>query len=124
MGLFSSKSSTQTETTSQNAGFSEIGGSATSINLNLKDNRSGTVNVLDGGAITKAFDFAGAAQSQALKQVELAGAQSAALVKESIAAVSESARNETENVTLAAVKWGALALIAWAVAGALRRGGA
>ena len=60
-GAFESTSSTQTTTTTQNAGFSETGGSAISLNLTGGGKRSTvspTVNVLDGGAVKLGFDTA------------------------------------------------------------------
>lgn len=125
MGIFDSKSTTSSRTTTQNAAFSEIGGSASSLNLDVQGGKKGTtttnVNVLDGGAIGQAFTFAAGAQSEALKQVELAGSRAAGMAKESLAAVSENARSETENVTLTAIKWGAVAAVALAAFGFFRR---
>lgn len=124
MGMFSSESRSRVSTASQSAGFSEVGGAAQSVNLNVGGKSRATVTALDGGAIGQAFGFAAGAQSAAFKQVELAGAQSAALVRESVAAVTESARGDAENVTITAIKWGAVAFAAWALMGALRRSAA
>jgi hypothetical protein len=58
-GPFSSESTTQTTTTTQNAGFSETGGAAISLNLTGGGKRSNvapTVNILDGGAVKAAID--------------------------------------------------------------------
>ena len=102
MGLFSSsksKSSSKTyvNTTTQNAGFSEVAGPAISSqgegnsiagngNIGFRGN-SNNINVLDGGAIARAFDFA-----------ENANTAAQGSVRESVAAVTESARAETENI--------------------------
>lgn len=101
MGLFSSsksRSSVTNNTTTQNAGFSEIAGPAASNqgkdtnnitgngNIGFRGN-SNTVNVLDGGAIEKAFSFA-----------ENANVSAAGSVREAVASVTESARAETENI--------------------------
>lgn len=101
MGLFSSsksKSTSKVYTTTQNAGFQEVAGPAASNQGSDTNNITGagnigfrgssnTVQVLDGGAINRAFEFA-----------ELSSGNAAAAVKESVAAVTESARAETENV--------------------------
>lgn len=63
-GPFSSESSTNTTTTTQNAGFSETGGAAISLNLTGGGKRSTvnpTVNILDGGAVKLGFETANAA---------------------------------------------------------------
>lgn len=114
---FSSESRTSTTTTTQNAGFSEVGGQALSINLTgggKKSSQATTVNILDAGAIDKAFTFAGQAQAGALRQVELAGNTTAQTVREAVAAVSESGRTETENLAQAAMRWGTYALLGYA----------
>lgn len=107
MGLFSSsksKSKKTNITNTQNTGFSEVSGSASAIQgtgnrisadqMGVDGNQSSVikgsrnqVNYLDGGAIERAFKFA-----------ETASGQAAATVSESVAAVNESARAETENV--------------------------
>lgn len=121
MGLFSSKSSSATTTTNQNAGFSEIGGSAVSLNVSGASGKGSrqdtTINMLDGGALKSAFDFSTGITGEALKQVELAGTRSSAALTEAVKAVSESNRAETENVWREALKWGVIALLGW---GALR----
>lgn len=125
MGFFDSKSTTRNETVSQNAGFSEVSGPAVSVNVKgggKKSSTPTTVNLLDGGAIAKSYEFAEAAMTSSARQVELAGAGARDLVKESIAAVSENARSETENVSILALKWGALAFIAYAALRAFGKG--
>lgn len=101
MGLFSSsksRSSSTVNTTTQNAGFSEVAGPAASNQGSNTNNVTGTgnigfrgnsnsINVLDGGAIERAFDFA-----------ENANTAAAGSVRESIAAVTDAARTETESV--------------------------
>lgn len=115
LGPFSSESRTEASPITQSAAFSEIGGAATSLNINSRGKRAGaTVNLLDGGAIQSSFAFASSAQAEALRQVESAGARYDSTVREAIAAVSESARDDAENVTLTAIKWGAFALLGWA----------
>lgn len=106
MGLFSSKSKSTTTnyTTTQNAGFSEIGGSALAL-----QGSNNAVSFSDQGAIQAATDIA----TQSLRQVELAGSNTRATVGEAVKAVTESARAETENIVLTAVKWGAIAFIGW-----------
>lgn len=119
-GPFSSESNSRTDTTTQNAAFSEIGGAATS--LNVKAGKRSVVQALDGGAVAGALDLTRATTDAALRQVELAGSRSADLVRESVAAVAEGARSETENVSLTAIKWGALAAVALAAVGMFRKG--
>lgn len=58
-GAFSSESSTRTDTTSQNAGQSEIGGAAYSVNLSGGGKNSRTsVTLTDQGAVTAGIDAA------------------------------------------------------------------
>lgn len=118
MGFFDSKSSSKTETTNQNAGFSEIGGSAVSLNVSGAAGKGSrqdtTINMLDGGAISGAFGFASDAQREALRQVELAGANTRQAVTEAVTAVSESARTESENLIQQALKWGTFAVLGYA----------
>lgn len=119
-GPFSSDSKSSTTTTTQNAGFSEIGGSATSLNITgggKKSRQDISVNMLDGGAIKDSFAFASGVTGEALKQVELAGTRASSALTEAVKAVSESNRAETENVWREALKWGVIALLGW---GALR----
>ncbi len=128
MGLLaSSRSSTLNAPTAFNTGFSEIGGPATSVNVNLtgaKVGKRGTlapvINLTDQGALAKAAEIS--AQSQRSVQ-ELGGTLADAIGRAftatqeataaSIAAVSESQRGEVENVSLSLVKWGALAAAAY-----------
>jgi len=63
-GPFSSESKSSTTTTTQNAGFSEIGGAATSLNITGGGKKSNQiVNVLttDYGALAAAQDLTGGA---------------------------------------------------------------
>lgn len=118
MGIFDSKSSSEQTTTSQNGGFSEVGGSAQAVNLSFgKKSKNNAVTLTDYGAVSSAFGFG----SQALKQIELLGAQSAAGIEKAISAVNESARSETENVAVNWGKWVALAAIAFFVANAFAK---
>lgn len=113
MGVFDSKSDARV--TNQNAGFSEVDGSAVSINLTGGGKNSSvtpTINMLDGGAINGAFAFAGDALERSLRQVEVAGENSSAALSSAIKAVSESARTETENVFLQGGKWLVIAVVA------------
>lgn len=119
MGIFDSTSNSDQTTTSQNAGFSEIGGNANSFNLSLgKKSKGNTFNVLDGGAISRAFDFGGAA----LKSVEVLGASNSASIDKALAALNESARSDSENVLVTVGKWAAIAAIAYFGFRALARG--
>jgi hypothetical protein len=123
-GPFSSESSSTVETTSTafNQGFSEIGGAATSINLNIagkksKGGISPVINLTDQGAIKAAQEIS----SASIRSVELFGSNLTQLFEElgnqlrgqgadAISAVTEANRGEVENIALQAMKWGALAL--------------
>lgn len=124
-----SSSSTKQYTGSQAAGFSEIAGPATSVNLSFqgKVSKKATfapqITLTDQGAIKEARAIA----EQSGRQVELfAGTLASALgdafagiqssTGQAIEAVSSSNRSETENLGLAALKWGALAFGAYALA--------
>lgn len=110
IGAFSSESSSSTTTTSQSSGFSEISGVAQSLNLSTgKKSKNNTLNLLDGGAISKAFDFG----AQALKQVEIAGTNNASSIRDAISAVTESSRGEGENIAITLAKWGAIAAMVY-----------
>jgi hypothetical protein len=109
-GAFNSESSSETSTTTQNAGFSEVSGFASSVNLSTgKKSKYTTVNLLDGGAIGKAFDFGAAA----LKQIELAGENNKLTSSGAITAVKESARSEGENIAITVAKWAAIAAMVY-----------
>lgn len=125
-GIFSPSSETQSVPTAFNTGFSEIGGPAYSVNLNVagKVGKRATVapviNLTDQGALARAAEIS--AQSQRSVQ-ELGGTLADAIARAfsatqqstaaSIAAVSESQRGEVENISLSLVKWGALAAAAY-----------
>ncbi len=86
---FSSDSEVTNRTETQNAGFSEIRGPALALH--------GTGNLLeftDAGAIEAGREVALAG----LEQVELAGQRTSRTVGRAVEAVSESAREETENL--------------------------
>jgi hypothetical protein len=118
--LFGSKSKSVSNPVSQNAAFSEIGGNANSVNLNVGGSNS-TVSVLDGGAINTAFEFAGQFGSDALRQVELAGVRSSAQLSSAIDAVSANARSDSSNFGQQAIKWGAIVAVVVALAWAATR---
>jgi hypothetical protein len=110
-GFFNSTSNPETNTYNQNAGFSEVGGSATSINLVTGKKSKGTNNItlLDGGAIERAFAFGG----DALKQVELAGNNTRSVLADAIDKISQASRSEQENVAITLGKWALIAAIAY-----------
>lgn len=131
-GAFSSSSKTKVDTTSQayNTGFSEIAGPATSVNFSLVGTRIGkkatfapTIALTDHGALARANEIAGASLFQVQNAVgalggfftQALGAVSASQ-SQAVEAVSSSNRTETENLGLAALKWGALAFGAYALA--------
>lgn len=125
IGAFSSDSRTRVDTrnTPFSTGFSETSGPATSINLNIATGTKSrsyvnpTINLTDQGALKAASDIA----ARSLDEVQSFGARlESALVKAlaavsaqsdtAIEAVSSANRSETENIGLAAIKWGALVL--------------
>lgn len=111
MGFLDSKSDARQ--TSQNAGFSEIAGPAQSLNVTGGGKKSTQViQMLDGGAVAGAFQFAGDALERSLRQVEVAGSQASSAIGSAIGAVKESARSETENVFLQGGKWLVIGLVA------------
>lgn len=111
-GFFGSGAkSAQTTTTTHETGFSEIGGSAQSVNLSGLGKNS-NVSILDAGAIDRAFSFAGDALERSLRQVEVASSSSAGAMGDALRAVAENARSETENVLLQGGKWLVIAVIA------------
>lgn len=140
IGAFSSESDTRVETTNTafNQGFSEIGGAATSINLNItgkqKVGKGGslvpTVNLTDHGALATAqgivqsalaqLESFGATVGQAISG---ANANAGAAQAGALGLATEAGRSETENVTLNAIKWGALALVAYFIARSFWKGG-
>lgn len=105
-GLFGgskSKSSTSSTVTSQSGGFSEIAGNAVQLQ------GGGQVNVLDQGAIEKAFSFA-----------EQVTAVNSGVTQQALTAVGESRKAESENISGKAITYGSYAAIAVAVAWAIR----
>lgn len=124
MNIFGSSSKTTSNPVSQNTAFSEIGGNANSLNLNLASgkNSSNSINVLDGGAINTAFGFAGQFGRDALHQVELAGERSSAQLSAAIGAVSENARSDSGNFGQQAIKWTAIVAVVVALAWAVTKG--
>ena len=128
-GLISSSSTPISSPTSFGAGFSEVGGTVQPINVNIsgkvksKAGVSPVINLTDHGAVAAAAKVS----SESLKQVELIGTRLSATVdkvlqaitastKVSTEAVSSANRTETENLGLAAIKWGALVAGAFVLA--------
>jgi len=112
----------ETVSTAFNTGFSDIAGPATSINLNIAGKKakapiSAVVNLTDQGALKAASDIA----TRSLDEVQSFAARLEAALTNALAAlsaqsgtaieaVSSANRSETENLGLAAIKWGTLAL--------------
>lgn len=110
MGLWStSKSASSTLTNTQNTAFSDLNDS---VAMSLMGSGH-TVSVLDGGAIKGAFDFAQASNNASLDLVKNINASTSRTLAESISAVSESARSESENVVLQLQRTAFYALLAW-----------
>ena len=126
-GFFGSGSKTSKSTnytTSQSAGFSELGTGATAVAV--QGDIAGGINLSDFGALDTARQIAEAS----LAQVELAGKQASDTVSDALArtsstvsnaigAVSQSARAETENILIQGFKYlavvGAIFAIAYGV---------
>lgn len=127
-GFFGSgaKSSTTTSQTTNNtneAGFSEVHDSQV-VSVQGSGNN---LTLSDYGAINAATDIA----KESLNQVELANDNATSLVSsalsstadtvtQAVAAVSESARAETENIIINIAKWAAIAGMVFAAAWALK----
>lgn len=108
IGSKKSKSTTNVSTTTQNAGFSEIGGNAVAV-----QGSGNNIQLLDQGAVEKAFSFAESVSS-------LANASTKGIVEQSIAAVADSRKTESENISGKAITYFAYAAIAGAIAWAIR----
>lgn len=118
MGLFGgSKSSTSTENTNTEQVFSDISDNA-SIQSIVGDGN--TVSFSDHGAIGKAFDFAGSTSSEAFNFVEDITAGANKLASDSIKAVNESAREDTENVLLNLQKFAIYGGLIWGAVEAMK----
>lgn len=114
-GVGESTSSSKTENT--NSAFSDINDQATVANFqNIGKGKNSKINIsmLDGGAISKAFDFAGAQSSNAYDFSRDVAKSAAGSVSEAVKAVSESARTETENIFINLQKYALYGLIVWA----------
>lgn len=113
MALFGgSKSNVSNIVETQNAGFSEIAGPAVAI-----QGEGNAVTLTDQGALAVAQSIV----DRALEQVELAGARTAQTVSQSVAAVAEAGRAETENITRDALRYATYAAVAIAALYALGR---
>lgn len=115
MGMGSSKSKSTNENV--NSAFSDINDNASvnsvqGIKLSGK-NSSASFNLLDGGAIGKAFDFAGSMGAQAYDFSRDVQKTTASTVGEAVKAVSESARSETENIFINLQKYALYGAIIW-----------
>lgn len=109
MGLFgggNSKSYSTTET--QTSGFSEVTGEVANI-----QGDSNAVTLTDQGAIENALKFAGETVDRSLGSVEVASNQATARASEAIAAVSESARGEVQDLGREAIKWGVFGVLGY-----------
>lgn len=116
LGLGASQSKSTTSNT--NAGFSDINDNATvnnfqNLDLGKGKNSQVSINVLDGGAISKAFNFAGAQSANAYDFSRDVAKTAAGSVSEAVKAVSESARTETENIFINLQKYALYALVIW-----------
>lgn len=121
LGLGASQSNAKSEST--NSAFSDINDNATVNNFQhvgtgKKSNVS--ISVLDGGAISKAFDFAGAQSSNAYDFSRDVAKSAAGSVSEAVKAVSESARTETENIFINLQKYALYGALIWGAVKILR----
>lgn len=112
MALFGgSKSTSLSETTTQNAGFSDLT-SSTAVNLQGDSN---TVTVTDQGAVKSAFDFASGVTMESGKLLRDMSSATAQTVSESIKSVTEAGRTESENLIANIQKFAIYGIAAWAV---------
>lgn len=133
MGWNRSNSTTNSETSSNNSGFSDIRDS--SINsiqgLKIANNAGGgkvgsggdaitNFSILDGGAIKDSFEFADSAlglvskaNSQAYDFASDISSTTASQIGDAITKVSESARSETENILISLQKYALYGALIW-----------
>lgn len=108
MGFFDSKSTTTNETTTQNTGFSDIGGSAVAI-----QGTGNRVQFTDQGALK----LAGQIADRSFNQVELSNKSAFQGIAQAVDAVSTAAAEESENIVSNLKSLAFMGIIAWAVVG-------
>lgn len=137
MPLSSSSNRYESNPNSMNAGFSEVNGAATNVSLNLggknKIKKGATlapvVNLTDQGAINAAM----AINDKAIRSIEQSSKAVTDVVKsvvrelrasgdKAVAGVVEAGRGDVENISVTAIKYGALALAAFLVVRAFAGG--
>ena len=116
-GIFNSKSDSKTDSTNNNSGFSDINDGSVVTSLQGIEvsgkNASSTINMLDGGAIAKSFDFAGGVAAQGYDFARDVQKSTASTVEGAVRAVSESARSETENIFINLQKYALYGVMIW-----------
>lgn len=118
MGWFSMGESSSSSNDKRNeSAVSDIndGSSVSSIQgIETKGKNSNiSFSLLDGGAIGKAFDFAGGVSAQGYDFARDVQKTTASTVGEAVKAVSESARSETENIFINLQKYALYGLMIW-----------
>ena len=111
----------ETNTNSQQSGFSEVDGPVTSLNLNLGQgkNSSAVINMLDGGAVLGGLDVAKEALKQIAAAQKNAGDSVNSQVSQAYALANQARQSETSGAINNVLKYGAIvvgiALAAWAL---------
>src|SRR5437868_3816871 len=125
MGFFNSgglgNKKSATDTVSQQTGFSEIGGNATSATLNVEVGKKGSAvfNMLDGGAVMGSLDLAREALAQVAAVQKGASDAVTSQATQAYALANQARQSETSGAINNFLKYGAIvvgiALAAWAV---------
>lgn len=111
--------SSETSTNTQEAGFSNVDGPATSLNVTGAD--SVTLNQLDDGAIGRALDFAGEALNFAQATQSGSQAADAAQVSKAYQLADQARQSETSGAINNVLTYGALVLVVGIIAWAATR---
>jgi hypothetical protein len=110
-----------TDTVSQQSGFSEIGGNATSANLSVEVGKKGTAvfQMLDGGAVMGSLDLAREALAQVVAVQKGANDAVTSQAAQAYQLANQARQSETSGAINNFLKYGAivlgLALGAWAL---------
>lgn len=121
MAFNRSKSSVSNQTTTNEAGFSEISGTAQQVNLERINIEGGDINLTDQGAISASFGFANNALESSNARVSTALSAVGQTTSEAISAVQAAANADTSKVMVSAMKWGSLVVIGFFVAKYFKR---
>ncbi len=116
MGLFGGGNSSSS-TSSQSAGFSNITGPA--LQIKGSGNR---LTMTDDGAVSGAFGLVESIAGEALSNAQVSAQNQASSVSQAINAVQQASQGQAQNIATTAIKWGALAALAYFAMRALSKG--